>query len=302
MKPNAWILKVVGCLAIFTGYVFGLIPQQTMAQQPGNEPQETIAVHLASGRLLTAELDPRTDSSQLWLRWQCARAELLRPILWDCVISAEIKGHNISGEDLLELVRQIRRDLPAQSVSLPLAKSIVMLGSASAETAAITAPSPPTEKTKTPRVHWLKIDARPARWDNYVETDGMLICIAPLDASGEVVPVRGTLEVDLIAEHADVVRLAQPFSRIGHWSQAVRPEDFAPSGAVYRLRFQGMNPEFSSHLAPHGAVHACLSVPGQGSFEATEDTRIRPYSLIRDRLQQTTGQRFFAEETTGQPW
>ena len=107
-------------------------------------------------------------------------------------------------------------------------------------------------------VQWLEIEAGPARWDNYVETDGMLIYIAPKDDYGNVVPVRGTLDVDLIAEHAGVVRLPDPFSRIGHWSQAVRPEDFGPYGAVYRLPFQDVNPEFSNHLGPHGAIHAIL--------------------------------------------
>jgi hypothetical protein len=68
------------------------------------------------------------------------------------------------------------------------------------------------------------------------------------------------------------------------------------------LAFQDVNPEFGKNLGPHGAIHATLSVPGQGTFEATGDTRIRPYSLIRDRLQQTTGRRFFPEETVGQPW
>ena len=114
--------------------------------------------------------------------------------------------------------------------------------------------------------------------------------------------MRGTLDVDLIAEHAGVVRLPDPFSRIGHWSQKVRPEDFGPYGAVYRLPFQDVNPEFSNHLGPHGAIHAILSVPGQDTFEATNDARIRPYSLMRDRLLQTTGHRFFSEETIGLPW
>ncbi len=157
-------------------------------------------------------------------------------------------------------------------------------------------------KNPSCRVQWLDIEARPARWDNYVDIDGMSICIAPKDAYGRIIPVRGTLDVDLIAEHAGVVRPPYPFSRIAHWSQAVRVEDFGPYGAVYKLPFQDVNPEFDNHLGPHGAIHATLSVPGQDTFEATADARIRPYSLIRDRLLQTTGRRFFPEETIGLPW
>ena len=39
-------------------------------------------------------------------------------------------------------------------------------------------------------VEWLDIEARPARWDNYVDIDGMSICIAPKDSYGRV--VRGS--------------------------------------------------------------------------------------------------------------
>jgi hypothetical protein len=273
-----------------------------MAQQPGIDRQDEIVVHLISGRTMTAKIDCRTDAGQLWLRWESPGAEVLRPIEWECVTAAEINGTNISGKEFFELVDQIRRDVPAQPVSAPKPQSIVMLGSPAGEAPKSIAASNNMQESKLPPVEWLDIEAQPARWDNYVDIDGMSICIAPKDAYGRVVAVRGTLDVDLIAEHAGVVRLLDPFSRIAHWSQAVRVEDFGPLGAVYKLPFQDVNPEFSNHLGPHGAIHATLSVPGQDTFEATADARIRPYSLIRDRLLQTTGRRFFPEETIGLPW
>jgi hypothetical protein len=271
------------------------------AQQPETDEQETVTVGLTSGRRLTGTIDQRTDGEQLWLRWESARAELLRPIDWDSVVTVEINGEQISGEEILELVRQIRRETPAQPASAPAVNTIVMIGTPSAE-GAYSSSANYRQAIGPTAVHWLDIHARPGRWDSYVEPDGMLICIAPKDASNDVVPVRGTLDVDLIAEHTGVVRLQDPFRRIGHWSQAVRVEDFGPYGAWYRLPFQDLNPEFKRDLGPHGAIHATLSIPGQGTFAATADTRIRPYSLIRDRLEQTTGQRFFPEETVGQPW
>ncbi len=302
MKTSAWFPIVFACLAILAGHATRLTPLQALAQQPGDDDQESIVVHLASGRAMTAKLDARTDTAQLWLRWESPRAELLRPIQWDRVVTAEIKGQEISGKQLFELVAQIRQEIPTQPVITPLDKTIVMPGSPAAEALTATASYPSSEKKKTPPVRSLAIDAKPANWDNNVETDGMMICIAPRDDYGEVIPVRGTLDIELMAEHAGVVKLPYPFSRIAHWSQMVRPEDFRPFGAVYRLPFQDVSPEFSRNLSPHGAIHATLSVPGQGTFEATDDARLRPYSLIRDRLQQTTGQRFFPEETIGRPW
>jgi hypothetical protein len=307
MYINASIRQVFVRLAVLL-LALGLGPVSipATAEESGVDRQDDVVVHLLSGRTMTAKIDARTDAAQLWLRWESLGAEVLRPVQWDRVAAAEINDNIISGKEFLDLVDQIRRDIPAQPVSAPAVKSIVMLGSPATEESKSNEASKSTAALKNspepkPPVQWLDIEATPARWDKYVETDGMSICIAPKDAYGRLVPVRGTLEVDLIAEHAGVVKLPYPFSRIGHWSQTVRPQDFGPSGAVYHLSFQDVNPELSNHLGPHGAIHATLSVPGQDTFEATADARIRPYSLIRDRLLQTTGRRFFPEETIGQP-
>jgi hypothetical protein len=58
-------------------------------------------------------------------------------------------------------------------------------------------------------------------------------------------------------------------------------------------------------MAWRGAVHACLAVSGQGTFEATDDMAIiRPWSTVREHLQQVTrhgyfpGYRYFPDERT----
>jgi hypothetical protein len=303
MHATGSIYRLIACLVVLSAALaIGPVVVPAIAQQPDVENQDVIVVHLNSGRTMTAKIDARTDAEQLWLRWESPGAEVLRPIEWQCVAAAEINGNNISGKEFFDLVVQIRRDIPAQPVSAPKTESIVMQGSPGGEAIKSVTSSNNIQVPKMLPVQWLDIEARPARWDNYVDIDGMSICIAPKDAYGQVIPVRGTLDVDLIAEHAGVDRPPDPFSRIAHWSQAVRLEDFGPYGAVYKLPFQDLNPEFDNHLGPHGAIHATLSVPGQDTFEATSDARIRPYSLIRDRLLQTTGRRFFPEETIGLPW
>jgi hypothetical protein len=272
------------------------------AQPPSADAQDTITVHLASGRTMTALIDARTDAAQLWLRWESPNAEVLRPIGWQYVAAAEINGQKVTGKEFLDMVTQIRHDVPAQPEVAPRISNIVMRGSPQVNAPESSVAPDHMRESKVAPVRYLVIEAAPARWDQYCDTEGMSVLIAPKDAYGRIVPVRGTLDVDLIAEHAGVVRLPDPFRRIAHWSRAVHPEDFGPSGAVYKLPFQDVNPEFSNHLGPHGAVHAVLSVPGEDTFEVTVDARIRPYSLIRDRLMQTTGRRFFPEETIGPPW
>jgi hypothetical protein len=133
-----------------------------------------------------------------------------------------------------------------------------------------------------------------------VEVDGLIVDVYPLDATGRPVSVNGTLDVRLIAEHTGVVKRKQPFSTEGRWTRPVRREHFGLNGASYRLPFGRFHPQFDLRSSAYGAVHARLSVPGKGVFEATETTvRIRPYGLLRDGLQQATGRRFFPVERTG---
>ena len=71
-------------------------------------------------------------------------------------------------------------------------------------------------------------------------------------------------------------------------------------GAVYRLAFQADHPEFDLDLGTHGIVQVRLVVPGQGVFSSSADmVRVRPYSAVRDALQQLDGRRFFPGEHVG---
>jgi hypothetical protein len=300
--------------------------------------QVAISVHLAGGRDFTAALDAQTDADRLWLRFENGGAELLRPVDWDRVVTADLAGHRLSGVELRRMVAEVRRELPAtpagnaggtvrvpatrtRSVrtTLPAAAQIVMIGpplvvpaSAGNANGAEQPPKGGTTSTsgRTPRVVSLAIDARAGRWDENVEPDGLVVRVYPLDADGAVVPVRGTLTVDLWAE-ATPERSGwdwrrEPFQNAGHWTEAVRAADFGPGGATYRLRFYpSFHPEFEHWMGWRGAVHACLAVPGQGTFEATDDMAIiRPWSTVREHLQQVTrhgyfpGYRYFPDERT----
>lgn len=116
---------------------------------------------------------------------------------------------------------------------------------------------------------------------------------------GNLVPVSGTLEVELIGERRGPAMITQDFPLLARWVQQVRPEDLGPSGAVYPLAFQAIHPEFNRDVGSQGLVHARLSVPGQGTFEATASmVRIRPCSSLRDHLQQLQGSRFSPYERT----
>jgi len=259
-----------------------------------------ITVELASGRSFTAALELGDDAEHLWLRWQKGRAVLLRPVRWERVVRAEVAGETLDRDDLRRLVDQMRAETPFEPE--PDAKNgvIVMRGTSRAS-GSTPAPPPPPEAPPPPRVRSIAVDAVPANWDGDVETDGLVLHVSPLDAQGRLVPVRGRLEVELIGQPDRLVlREGRPFERLGYWTRQLRPEDFGPYEATVRLPFGRAHPEFDTDVAPLGAAHVRLSVPGQGTFESTAGmVRIRPYSAVRDRLQQTTGHRFFPGERTG---
>jgi hypothetical protein len=267
---------------------------------------ETVTVQLASGRTFTAAVDVRTDPQQLWLRWQYGSAAvLLRPIAWSQVVGVKAAGKELTGSEFLGVVTALRREFPvtasnaAGQTRIVLTGSCLAAGSPQAGERATTSDTALSSTPPQPLVRSLVIEAEVGRWNANVEADGLLVHVYPLDETGDMIPISGTLEVELIGRQSGGLKPADPFSTIGQWQQGVRPTDFGPRGAVYRLPFQSVQPEFDLNVAPHAAVHARLSVPAQGTFEATASmVRIRPYSSVRDELQQATGQRFFRQETT----
>jgi hypothetical protein len=145
----------------------------------------------------------------------------------------------------------------------------------------------------------LHIEAAADKWSSYSDNDGVVVRIFPCDANGNVVPVAGTLLVDLIGTQSANLTRGEPFPQLARWVRRVEPRDIAADGATYRLRFQAWHPDFDLQLGSLGVVHARLTVPGQGVFDDTASmVWVRPYSATRDRLQMHTGGRFFPQERT----
>lgn len=263
------------------------------------QASRSITVHLASGRTLIASVDQRTDQTHLWLRWERGSAVLRRPIRWDRVVRAELRGADLSGNQLQEMVTAVRREVARGSGGAAQPGKIAAAGSAEPSPSippfGAAAPTTPDPDPDPDPVRSLAIDAWVANWDADVEVDGLVLEIHPLDSGGALVPVRGVLEVELHAERA-----GQPSARLGRWTRAVRVDDFGSSTAVYRLPFQAIHPESDLGVGSYAAVCVRLSVPGQGTFAATAaEVRIRPYSSARANLYRATGRRFFPGERTG---
>lgn len=248
---------------------------------------EPVTVDLKSGRSFTATVDAKTDARQLWLRFDVATTEIRRPIDWSEIAGGRVAGRSVTTEELRTLVGELQSSPPRMRAIQ--ARSAVI---------------PSNEGLKAVHVRSLQIDAAVANWDSDVEVDGILLTVYPLDAQGQLVRARGTLEVDLVGEGRGPALVREDFPQLGRWVRQMNEADFGagsvPSPAVYRLEFQAVHPEFQLNVGPYGLVHARLSVPGQGTYEASAGaTLLRPFSPLRESLQEKQHQRFLPTEQTG---
>lgn len=251
-------------------------------------------VTVVSGRLFVGQLDPRTDEQKLWLRFERGRASIQRPIDWTEVLEIRLGDEQLTRDRVRQLTgsAEAERAVAAPSkAERPPAQEVIPPADSALKTAE-------PKELHPAQIRALSLQATPVNWDADVELDGLAVVIFPLDTNGDPAPVTGSLEVWLIGEMPPGYRGALN-PQLGRWMVQVRPADFSSRGGVFTLPYQAAHPEFNSELGPFGAVHARLTVPGQGTFETTVTTRIRPSSGFRDRLQQSAGTRFLPGELHG---
>ncbi len=245
---------------------------------------EPIEVALASGRNYVAWVDSRTDDDGLWLRFENGRSYILREVAWESVLSVR------QGERTLDQAQTVAIATEFETKPREFSDNSVLANS-------LQNPIKRDTITSSDRVQWLTIDAWFGKWTADVGVDGIVIEVAPHLYSGEVVPVRGTLEVELYAFRQNGIQRVRHPQRLGRWSVSVTPEGFTSYGTVLTLPFQAFHPQRDQTIEPRGLVTARLSVPGHGTFAASQaDVEVRPYSAFRDRLDIETGRRFLSTE------
>lgn len=260
-----------------------------------------LVVDVASRRQFRGALDGASNSDHLVLRTEHAGIILRRPIRWERVTAATADGAPI---EITALRKMAMSRHPAPTNKPSLLTKIEMRSEAPPKYA-------PTEQQpvaeEPPRVAMVAFDPAIANWDGDVETDGVLIDVAPLDINRRLIPVSGTLEVELYAQQRRTLDLAPQsggatLELVERWTRAINPEDFGPSGVRLRLPFGAITPELQPNWTAwhYGLVHVRLSVPGHGVFEDSRDgVRVRPWAPNRDRLEMWTGQRFLSTENLG---
>lgn len=250
--------------------------------------ERQLTVHLASGREFTAHVDTRTDDDKLWLRFSSGGGSLLRPIAWERVVGAEIDGQKVKLAELRGICGNVKSRAPAPKL-LPVAPVL----------AKAIPPSP------APIVTSIRIDSWLANWDADVETDGIMVQLQPLDENGQIVAVRGVVEVELFAAQRRKFHEAPQSGGwmtelMQRWTERIEPVQLGTSGILLRLPFAALHPEFNREVDGWGLVHVSLAVPGSGVFEQSLDgVRLRNWSPVRESMYLQNGQRFFSTEQTG---
>ena len=236
------------------------------------------------GRVLSGELDSRTDQQALWIRQSASSVVLAIALDWEQLAEATLDGQNAT-----------RSELQEQAAATPSAPSPVTV----VEPLVPIVPQAPLPQ-RPPRLRSVEIvDACLANFDRNVEPDGLLLTIAPLDEQRRAIAVRGSLAVRLFGQRRANTQPAATFGDLEHWTLPVRPGDFVDGLATYELRFRGTAPEWEFDLLPDALLSVELGAFGHGNFAAAAPVTIRAFNPFRDNLQQNRGSRFAPEELRG---
>jgi hypothetical protein len=278
-------LKIAIMLCFGIAPVLGLWAAESQVAQ-SQIAQSQVSVQVNSGRRFVGIVEPDSDAEYLILRMETNGLTLRRSIRRASILAVA----------------------PITEINSPpaAARMIEMRGPAETLPAAATAtaPAPIQPVRQAARVSF---DSLVANWDADVETDGLVLDLAPLDAAGYLVPAGGTLQVELFAPERRVFHHAplsggDTLELVERWTTAITASDFGSAGLRVRLPFGAVHPEIDTDwLASwYGLVHVQLALPGHGVFEDSRDgVRIRPWAPNRDNLEMNTGRRFLPTERLG---
>ncbi len=257
-------------------------------------------VWLDDGSRIRSEIDPRTDVDRLWLTTQFGGGRVSQSIGWERVVQMELGGHSMEGWVARAAVATLREHEREEGADQPPSRPrLLALGPANGSDTAGHRERVPVRQESSWRVEAMDVTAWLSNWDQDVVDDGLLVELVPLDSKGYAVQCDGVLDFTLRAwrESEKGGGLTAVTER---WSKAVRTADFESGGLLLRLPFRVVEPHRNSQWWVRGALEVRFTVPGSGVVQRTiTDLRLRPFSPMRDRLEERTGVRYLSSENAG---
>lgn len=280
--------------------------------EASNADAREATVEVLSGRIFQGEVLQQTDTEELWLRTQKAGVSLARPLRWHRIVSVTIGNEQLSPKAFRQRIASpewhwSESQNHTRRKAWRASRGRLEIGpSPESPAEPELSDSLAADATADLRIASIRVDATVNNWNFDAAVDGIRLRVVALNQFGEAVPARGTLQAELIGQGPTNGVNGNPFPVLDQWSAIINADVTAGNQAELRLPFRGVHPEFSiaTHMGSYGMIHAKLSVAGQGTFENTAAfTRIRPYSPVRDRLEQFYGRRFHPLETASpQAW
>lgn len=259
-----------------------------------------VTVTVRGGRTFQAEVDPRSDDRQLWLRFDSGKTTILRPIDWPAIVKLESNGAPLS-------IEQLRSSMPKSDAHNPKPvrpdsnrPTPGMIGGM--RMWRVPSGSPRDAAPPSATIRSLAVEVYMANWDADVDSDGIVLRFAALDEFGEPATVSGTVEVELVGERRPPYSRGNAFPILARWTRSVSAATPPTIGGYYRerLEFQAVHPDYQPAWPMYALAHVRLTVPGQGTFEASVDAvALRGFTPVRDRLESASGTRFLPNEQTG---
>jgi len=245
-----------------------------------------------NGVVISGDFDRRSNENQLSLIKQTPQIVMRTSHAWNEFQSMMYRGKIVSQVELLKMVPTLQmenanRNQQAEAFRFwlspdnfrPPAYPAIQLQA-----------KQPFQSPRSSRVAAFNMNAHVANWDRDAELDGLIVHLYPVNSYGEIVPVDGKVELRLIGQrYRELDWLGrnnrEKFPELEHWSKLVRKSDFGPDGAIIKLEFRRIRPEFRPELAQEALLTGSLGVAGQGRFDASAtDVVIRPPSRFRDEL------------------
>ena len=255
-----------------------------------NLPADDLILIQNNGLVLSGDFDKRSTEAQLFLTKRKPQIVLQTRHSWNEFQSMTYRGKAISKTELLETIPALetaatKRNWEAEAVQFWFPVETLQ-----------TPAFPPIqfqsnqrwEEADSGRVAALNIEAYVANWDRDAELDGLVVHLFPVNSQGQIVPVDGQVEFRLIGQRYRELNWQgrndrKQFPELEQWSRQIRKLDFGANGALIKLEFRRIRPEFRPELAQGALLTGSLGIAGQGRFDASAvDVVIRPPSRFRD--------------------
>ncbi len=168
------------CVLLAIGLLIGAIIGKPAQAEP-------VMVSMHTGRTVSGEVDSRSNAQALWIRSSQENISVAVAIAWEHVEHVEWKEQRLTSAQFAERVEQLQT---AETTAMFLAPRPLKIARTAKKHSGDSLDSPP-------QVVAIDVYAELRNWDRDVEPDGIELFVAPLDAWGHLVPVKGNLMVEL---------------------------------------------------------------------------------------------------------